>query len=184
MSVPFWCKGEAEVWLISLWTLAQYGGKWLISSPGHSASGKGPQCSLNRRLDGLQSQSGRFWRKISWPYRDSNPYQTFLHIQYEVTSYVLVTKLFNFIYGHSVIVSCQSFSEVSIYLHLYTTSNVYYLFHSKCSHIAQPVMTGKLVSARNCHAEVTKKCVFGYIHFTKVSDVHSVCIFSVLVQVV
>jgi hypothetical protein len=116
LSLPWRYRGGAEVWLTLFLTLAQDGGEWFTTRPGYFTPGKGPQCSLNRRLCGLQSQCGRIWRKISWPYRDSNPDQTFFRIQYEVTIYLLLTKLFHFIYGHKIIVSCQPFCEASIYI--------------------------------------------------------------------
>jgi hypothetical protein len=132
LSLPWRNVGGAQVWLTSFLTLAQDGGEWLATRTGRFTPGKGPQCSSNRRLGGLQSQCGRFWRKVSWPFRDSNPDQTCLRIQYEVTSYLLLTKLFHFICGHTITVSCQPFSEASIYDYVHHSYCQYYLFHSEC----------------------------------------------------
>jgi hypothetical protein len=51
---------EVEVKVDSFLTLALDGGDWLASRLDHFSTGKGFLCPLDRRLCGLQSQSGRF----------------------------------------------------------------------------------------------------------------------------
>ena len=59
LSTPRWYTGGVEVQFHSFLTLALDVAEWSTSHSGHLTRDKEPQCPLNRRLSGYQSETGQ-----------------------------------------------------------------------------------------------------------------------------